>query len=356
MKKILLAALFFLSFIKYLFAYEITFDGQISIWSTYYTECRAGARYIPELSLSHWLSEGRNIDCVTALNMYTFVNDDFKLYRSWARYTSSQLEIRLGLQKINFGSAKILRSLMWFDRMDTRDPLQLSEGVNALLVRYYFLNNANIWGWALYGNNNLKGLEQYKTDKNRMELGGRFQHPVPGGEIALSLNRRNINKKDWNRQESALMSDGPENRFGLDGIWDIGAGLWVEAVASKIRINSKESLWQEFLTVGTDYTFSIGPGIHMLYEHFLKSSGSKIDKQSNTVRISAVSADFSIGMMERLNSIVYYDWKEEKVYIYFGLQRAYDNWMVNLGVFSSSKDETGIYAGNGVLCMITYNH
>jgi hypothetical protein len=49
------------------------------------------------------------------------------------------------LQKINFGSASMLRPLMWFDQMDPRDPLQLTDGVWGLLGRYYFLNNANIW-------------------------------------------------------------------------------------------------------------------------------------------------------------------------------------------------------------------
>ena len=68
------------------------------------------------------------------------------------RYSSDQFELRLGLQKINFGSASMLRPLMWFDQMDPRDPLHLTDGVWGLLARYYFLNNANIWLWGLYGN------------------------------------------------------------------------------------------------------------------------------------------------------------------------------------------------------------
>ena len=67
---------------------------------------------------------------------------------------NNKLHIEPGLQKINFGSATMLRPLMWFDQVDPRDPLQLTDGVWGVLGRYYFLNNANIWLWGLYGNKN----------------------------------------------------------------------------------------------------------------------------------------------------------------------------------------------------------
>jgi len=55
----------------------------------------------------------------------------------WIRLSTKQFELRAGLQKINFGSATLLRPLMWFDKIDPRDPLQLTDGVYALLARYY---------------------------------------------------------------------------------------------------------------------------------------------------------------------------------------------------------------------------
>jgi len=58
---------------------------------------------------------------------------DLKPYRAWIRFSSDQLELRIGLQKLNFGSASILRPLMWFDQMDPRDPLQLTDGLWAFL-------------------------------------------------------------------------------------------------------------------------------------------------------------------------------------------------------------------------------
>lgn len=359
MKKVFLfSSLFILLLLSdYCQAEEIMVNGQASAWVGYSEDLQGGIRYIPELMVSHPLAEESYIDGDISLNAYIFDEDNgLKLYRLWARYATSQLEVRLGLQKINFGPAKILRSLMWFDQVDVRDPLGLTDGVYGLLGRYYFLNNANIWVWGLYGNDELKGLETFKTDEDRLEFGGRFQQPVPRGEIAFSFHRRYLDSEDWKRKMAPKpeLTGGSENRYGLDGNWDIGVGLWFEAVAGKI--NGKEDLWQEFLTVGTDYTFAVGPGIHALFEHFIESSGPEVFKQENVNRFSALSVDFSVTMLDSVNAIWYYDWKKERIYTYFDWQRTYDNWLINLSVFSSMEDEAGLYGGTGFLCLLTYNH
>lgn len=41
-----------------------------------------------------------------------------RLYRAWLRLSQPRFEARLGLQKINFGSAALFRPLMWFDQLD----------------------------------------------------------------------------------------------------------------------------------------------------------------------------------------------------------------------------------------------
>ena len=50
---------------------------------------------------------------------------------AWLRLSTSRFEARVGLQKINFGSATLFRPLMWFDSLDPRDPLQITDGVYA---------------------------------------------------------------------------------------------------------------------------------------------------------------------------------------------------------------------------------
>lgn len=134
----------------------------------------------------------------------------------------------MGLQKIDFGSATILRPLQWFNQIDPRDPLQLTNGVYGIMGRYTFLNNANIRIWGLYGNEKARGFDVVPTNNSIPEFGGRIQHPVPKGELAFSYHHRSANTKTLGHVSA--LNKIPENRIGLDGKWDLGIGLWFEGV------------------------------------------------------------------------------------------------------------------------------
>ncbi len=152
---------------------QFRFKSQVSMWTTVNhtssSSYQAGIRYIPWLSVTDTLRNGHMLDAELSVNgygdlLFTGAGLDsahaaISPYRFWIRYSGAHFEVRLGLQKINFGSATILRPLMWFDRMDYRDPLQLTDGVYGALGRYYFRGNANIWLWVIYGENKVKGWE-----------------------------------------------------------------------------------------------------------------------------------------------------------------------------------------------------
>ncbi|MCJ7582073.1 MAG: hypothetical protein MUP98_16295, partial [Candidatus Aminicenantes bacterium] len=171
--KMILIGVGILLFQATVFPFSINIKGLITGWLTANADSLSqpffGLRYIPEFSLEKEISEKYKIDFELSLNAYgtahirnlndVSTNRDIDLYRMWGRFSSSRFEARIGLQKINFGSASLLRPLMWFDRIDPRDPLQLTNGVYGLLLRYYFLNNTNIWIWGLTGNEDLKGWE-----------------------------------------------------------------------------------------------------------------------------------------------------------------------------------------------------
>src|SRR5262245_48775413 len=159
------------------FAQSVSMQGQLSTWFTLNdadpSTPGVGVRYLPSLSLERQLAESRLVDGELSINAYGFGEspgwDDvdttgrLKAYRVWARFKTSRFEARGGLQKINFGSALLLRPLRWFDSVDPRDPLQITDGVYGLLVREYLPRNFTVWGWALYGNEHLKGLELSPT-------------------------------------------------------------------------------------------------------------------------------------------------------------------------------------------------
>ena len=99
---------------------------------------------------------------------------------------------------------------MWFDSMDPRDPLQLTDGVWGGLFRYYFPNNTTLWLWSLYGNDKNKGWEILPSSSSFPEIGGRVQIPIPKGEGALSYHFREADASTYGLEKIA------ENRFGLD--------------------------------------------------------------------------------------------------------------------------------------------
>jgi hypothetical protein len=354
---------------------KVGFKNQISTWTTVNftspTGYQVGGRYIPTLSLTDSLQKTRTLSAEISVNAYGnyFIAgkdyDDFsgkiKPYRLWFRYSFPRLEFRIGLQKINFGSAAILRPLMWFDRIDVRDPLQLTDGVYSFLARYYFQNNANIWFWTLYGNNEPMGWETVPTKKHTPEFGGRIQLPVPKGEVGASYHYRQAGTAfDTSRTINNFYY--PEERFAIDGKWDLGVGLWFEAV---IKYNSDQlqwvPTWETYANIGMDYTFSLGNGINMTLEQFRYGGG--VRDKAYLVNFSALSASYPIGLMNNITTMIYYNWEEGNWYRFISFERKYDFlslylmafWNPEIFVIYNYSGDRNLFAGKGAQLMAVVN-
>ncbi|MFH0991788.1 MAG: hypothetical protein V1799_17405 [bacterium] len=286
-------------------------------------------------------------------------------YRGWLRLSSSTFEARFGLQKINFGSATLLRSLMWFDRIDPRDPQQLTDGIYALLLRYYLLNNANLWLWGLYGNNETKGWEIAPTKKNSIEYGGRTQTPLLSGEIAVSYHHREVDLRGLQNLSSTIQHDfTPEDRLGLDGKWDAGIGVWFEAMLLHQQTDLPGMEYQRLWTLGADYTFEVGNGVNVVTEYFRSERPDKPFLPASGLGLSALSLSYPFGVIDRLTAILYRDWMNREWYRLITWQRTYDNWIIYLLGFWNPENiqlyqnQTGgnSFAGTGVQLIIVFNH
>ncbi len=353
--------------------------GLLSGWVTVNTENisepQFGLYYIPEFLVNKSLSQNYALDFDLSLNANgtlrlqsqeeTQTSGEIKLYRMWGRFSSSRFEARLGLQKINFGSASLLRPLMWFDRIDPRDPLQLTDGVYGLLMRYYFLSNANIWIWGLYGNNNTKGWEFLSTKARSVEFGGRFQHPVGNGEIALTYHHRQIDpNQNIPGLDLADVSSVPENRLALDGKWDIGIGIWFEGALTHQNSEQLPSPWQRAVTVGFDYTFGIGNGLNLIGEYFVYTSSQEVLGSGDNLKFSALSLNYPLSTLDTLSCIFYYDWKNKNLYSFLNWRRTYDQWIINVIGFWNPEifqiyqnlTENNMFAGKGIQIMVIFNH
>jgi len=357
---------------------SLELKGQVSGWVAHSSadsvQTQIGVRYIPELSVEKKLSGDYLIDAELSANAYEYSliaeDEDFddgeiKLYRMWPRLAGSQFELRGGLQKINFGSATLLRPLMWFDRIDPRDPLQLTDGVYGLLGRYYFLNNANVWLWGLYGNDDPKGWETVPSDRDKVEYGGRVQIPLFGGEIAASYHHREAEPENGSSADSLSATNRfSDQRFGLDGKWDLGVGMWVEAVLVHRDVDIHELRFQRLVTVGLDYTFELGNGLNVLAEHFISKTAEEAFESGEDVSFSAGSASYPLGIIDNLRTIIRYDWDNQDWYHFLNWQRTYDNWIVTLSGFWNPDDvqnaqelsAADLFAGKGVQVMVVFNH
>jgi hypothetical protein len=352
---------------------KITFNGQVTAWGVGQfsspVPIQFGGRFVPTL-LGHF----SKFDVEASLNIngtsnftglrYDTVMGQFKPYRVWVRYSGQNWEMRAGLQKINFGSAKLFRPLMWFDGMDVRDPLQLTDGVYGVLGRYYFDNNANLWVWGLIGNMNRKGWEFFGTEQWKPELGGRIEIPAATGEIALSTNFRkvhaiNMASSRWN--DFTLLN---ESRIGLDGKWDVGVGLWFESSTTITQQNNiLVPRFQDMWNVGADYTLPVGSGLGVTVEYLRFHTGNTFFVEGYSVNLIGTMLNYPLSILDNLSAMVFFVPGENLTYNYISLSRMYDNWgLYAIGYWNptfplaiSQTSGSNLFAGKGVQLMVNYN-
>lgn len=353
----------------------IEHQGQAAGWMTINNSggmgFQTGLRYIPQILLNHSFRNELKLDGEISADgylSYTLLPDssadpaaDANFYRVWLRLSGKRFEIRAGLQKINFGSALMLRPLMWFDRLDPRDPLQLTKGVYGVLGKYYFANNSNIWLWGLYGNKETKGFETIPSKYTVPEFGGRFQLPFPRGEMAFTYHHR-IAKvpESWQFQD---FSHFPENRIGFDLKADLGIGLWLEGTLVKQTQNYIPSL-QSMLTIGADYTFDIGEGLHVSAEQFTLKNSDELFSSGMTMTYTGVSMSIPVSVISRISAILFYDWKNSEFYTFGNVSFTWDKLAVNIIGFRNPKymglfgyePSQNLFSGYGGQVMVVYNY
>jgi hypothetical protein len=358
---------------------DIDLRGQLSLWLGVHDkpvrEAALGVRYIPTLSLKLDLGGGAGFDAEASVNAFAAAqgpsigalatSGEAKPYRLWVRFTTARLEARAGLQKINFGSAMLLRPLMWFDRLDYNDPLQLTDGVYGLLLKYTLPDNASVWVWGLLGNDRTKGWETAPSIRTSPEFGGRVQIPAFAGELAATYHHRRLDAA------GSLVPLPPgertsvaEDRIALDGKWDVGPGVWIEGVLARQDYALYPLRFQKMLAVGLDYTFGLGNGLHLLAEHLALDASSGAWRTGESRSLSALTLDYPLGLLDRLRGVAFHDWKTGDWYRLLTWQRTYDRWSLFLIAFwnpdryqiYAGAGSGNLFAGKGVQFTVVFNH
>lgn len=157
-----------------------------------------------------------------------------------------------------------------------------------------------------------------------------------------------------------------EIRIGLDGKYDFGPGLWFETVI----IHQDEDVpilpytYRHSLTLGADYTFEIGNGLHIMGEHLWFELADAFLMTGDGYQYSAFSMNYPIGLLDQLTTIFYYDWETESFYRFVNIQRIYDRWSIYLMAFwnpdqfnlPQMQQSHAFFAGKGIQFMIVFNH
>lgn len=353
------------------------FNGQAAGWitSNYNSgfALQTGARYIPQILIKIPMKGKLKLDGELSADTYlsySFLHDttnDFEsrlaLYRFWLRLSGDRFEIRAGLQKINFGSASMLRPLMWFDRIDPRDPLKLTKGVYALQGKYFFKNNANVWLWVLYGNKDTKGWESIPSKANRPEFGGRLQLPVPKGEVAFTYHNRFAEFPEDRQPPVTGSRTFPENRFGLDFKLDLGVGLWFEGTVIHQR-QQEIAPFTLSATLGADYTVGIGNGLNITAEHLFYTASEELFMKGDNLSFTGISLSIPLSIITRASTIVFYDWKNKGLYRFANVSLTFDKFALNFIGFWNPETfrifnyGTGpnLFQGAGGQVMVVYNY
>ena len=354
---------------------QFEFDGQLLGQTSLGLEKQSskfiGARYLPSLnfkkktdSLSSFAIQiSGNFSATQFLTSEKKNESSSSIdpYRIWLRYQVKNWEFRAGLQKIDFGVAQLLRPIQWFNQIDPRDPLGLTNGVNGLLIRHYFENNSNLWVWGLYGNQKQRGFDALPTIKDIPEFGGRFQSFIPKGEAAISYHYRQAGG------DSALginTYQSPEHRIGFDTKLDLGFGVWTEAALIH-KVNNIGPLTNQFLlNIGIDFTFGIGKGLTISKEYlFSKYSDNQLN-DSISRGISAFSFNYPLNFFSSLSALVYQQWNNNKQTLMLNYQHQFNNLSGYIILYYNPDSIEGIqqndifrsFAGPGIQLLLVYNH
>lgn len=334
----------------------------------------SGLRYIPALNFTIPAWNDINIEGELSLNGYTNLSvtggenelsGKLAPYRGWIKLSGNRFEVRAGLQKINFGSASMLRPLMWFDRLDARDPLQLTGGVYGMLGRYYFSNNANLWLWGLYGNSDPRGWDYLKSDSRRPEFGGRLQLPIPSGEMALSYHNRKIDDilEPPDELFPAIHLNHTEQKVGFDIRADIVIGVWAEATAK--RKGGFSLQWERMLTLGSDYTFGIGNGLAVTAEYLTFGSAETLGgKPVASDSFVALSANYPLSVISSVSGMVYINPADGDLYRFLNISMVFDRFSYyligywnpdNYRLFNTEAGSNP-FNGKGFNIMVVFNY
>ena len=343
---------------------NIQWKGQASLthassFEGSFDESPTTMRYIPQIRMDHQVSSSTRLGFDAAVDVYnhslgdSLVTMDGELYRFTFRYDTPNTQVRIGLQKINFGPARMLRVLQWFDQLDPRDPLALSPGVWAVMGRYYFENGANIRAWSM-----IDAPEPWRDSwgnqsEGPWDIGGRLEYPLPAGTLGLTLHQLDIGD----------VSGISESRAAMDVRLDAVVGIWSELMIAKTEHANSDPLGKLTAMVGVDYSFGIGNGLYVALESLTSHFGNVGEDIPWVAGSTALMGTYTLGLADGLTAYLYainLPHIDTQYMPMLGWQHTSGNWLYYIALYDMPELAAGgsmaLPTGTGIQLNIAFNH
>ena len=302
--------------------------------------------YIPEFNFKYQDFDFMYSNKIIIRNLDSnYYNQD---YRYWGRYHNEFIDIRVGLQKISFGSAFILRNLNWFDSIDFRNSTNQTIGQKSFSIKYFSTNNFDLNFWLI------------PDDDDELSYGSRLAFSNKFGNYGFVFFKDNTNYNHsiinipqivqaGNIFSENLIEFKQNERLGFDYRYDGYFGLWLES--SYINFIKNQIIDDMFFrTIGIDYTLNTWNGIYLMFE----SMYYKFDSIDNSIledNISSLMIQYPIGILYDLSLVRLFDNQSDNYYDFIRLTTIYDYFTVNYS-YSINPEEYG----NNFQMMIVYNY
>ncbi|MDP6231555.1 MAG: hypothetical protein QF913_05225 [Nitrospinaceae bacterium] len=179
---------------------------------------------------------------------------DIDFFRAWLRLDNGRLSLRGGRQKILFGSGFIFRPLGIFDTRNITGVVPQTRGVDGLRSTFFLDDTSSVQGWvvpAKLGSRMIAGL-RWEALLGEVESGVVAQyHPISDLDELPQFGREMI-------------------QLGYHFKGEYHAAYWSEGRVDLERVKENHPVRFDAV-VGTDYTFDVGDGLHVLLEYFFST-------------------------------------------------------------------------------------
>ncbi len=179
---------------------------------------------------------------------------DAEIFRGWLRWEKENIKVRAGRQQILFGSGSLFRPLGFFDTRIISGVIPLTRGVDGARATYFPGPTSLVEGWAVPAKTGERAIWGLRGERQLglLEVGGVVQYHPKTKLGFLNSSQLELFQFGYHIKGEKVVGFWNESRIDVEQ----------DKPGKPLRFDS---------VVGTDYTFDVGQGLHVLFEYFVRA-------------------------------------------------------------------------------------